>query len=110
MDVCVLQLEVWGVYIGAKGRFHHLTRGGSVEVDGRAATMWPAGHVFWEYRLFDLGFPFVTSWRMYPPSLDRNRAKSWLAGRPTIEPFGARLRWVGPTWSVKAHGGTTLGP
>jgi hypothetical protein len=29
------------VYIGVQGRFHHLRRGGSVEVDSGAATTWP---------------------------------------------------------------------
>jgi hypothetical protein len=41
VDVCVLQPGVCGLYIGVQGRFHHLRKGGFLEVDGRTATTWP---------------------------------------------------------------------
>jgi hypothetical protein len=33
-----------------------------------------------------------------------------MVGQPAIEPYGAGLQLVSPTWFVKARGGTTFGP
>jgi hypothetical protein len=75
------QPGLWGVYIGAKGKFHRYRRGGSMELDGRVAT-----------------------WRLYAPSMDWSHAKSWSTshkgGQPAIEPFWDGLWSVVPTCSV----------
>jgi hypothetical protein len=62
--VCVCYkwlLAVMGVYIESKGWFHRLRRDGSVEVDGRTTTTWPAGHALWMHHLYYLRFLFAAS-------------------------------------------------
>jgi hypothetical protein len=40
----------------------------------------------------------------------QGQAATRVADQPAFEPFGSKLQFVGPTWCVKARGGTTFGP
>jgi hypothetical protein len=59
----MLQNGVKAVYIEVQGWFHRLSRVGSVEVDGWAATTWLVGHVLSRYYPICYGFFLAASWR-----------------------------------------------
>jgi hypothetical protein len=101
VDARVLQLWVWGLYIGAKGWFHHFKIGGDHHVVVRPCNV----EIPPLLPRIPLCLLLENILAKFGPKLGYV-----MVGRPAIEPYGAGLQLVGPTWFVKARGGTTFGP